>query len=84
MKFYQLKAEGTNGFFGDKSGVCYSKRLFAFRSRAVAFESEFRTKCVTPYEGLDMAYLDAESPIKFRVIELEVGFWEAFRALVGI
>ena len=83
MKLYQLKAEGENGFFGTK-GVLYSGRLFTFRSRAIAFEPEFRRKCTTPVGGIDFACLNPDSPITFKVLELEVSVWEILRGLVGI
>lgn len=84
MKLYQLKAVGTNGFFGDKSGTIYSKRLFPFRSKAMLYEPEFKTKCCTSTGIVDFGYLDPKEPVAFTVLELEIGLWELIRGVIGI
>lgn len=83
MKVYQLKAEGTLKMF-DGPGTCRSKRLFAFRSQAIAYEPQFRVKCTTEMEGFDICCLEDNKYLHFSVVEYELNWWDALRAMVGV
>ena len=83
MKIYQLRATGEGAVF-DSEQRCYSKRLFASKARAEAHIPKFRKSCTTEASCLDLSCLKDNKMLKFHVLELELGFWEALRGCFGL
>lgn len=75
MIVYQLIALGSRKFT-QEGGKLHSYRIFGTRSGAKAFIPEFRVKVTTERPGLDLACLEDNDMLCFKVVELEIGFWD--------